>query len=438
MKKINPINLYLVEKKDKFFINIEKSEKFLSTPSGKVITNDNRDLIEIIIYELQKYIELEINEKNSIVGEPIEKVSIYGLISTQLDYWEDNSKTFPLEEMKRKIKIDPLTNLSPGPEQVDQIYQWREIVKFIENKNFNFHKLQYFGEEEQQSNLAKEILDDFNNAESFQKAIFIQLTHIFNSIISSWIFVFGELSANQFATIFTETASFQTSLDYAPIDEELDKEGKKLDGTFPIEMFGKGSNEDEVEDIKLKQKRKLELFREIEEISEICFKFKKVNEDFLGKLEKIINKGESKTLELKETFTLDVKKQTREKYLEYSVLKTIAGFLNSDGGMLLIGVRDDTTIIGIENEIQKLFKNKDKFLLHLSNKIKSSFGEKVFPLINSSFKKIKDKNILQIECRSSEKPIWMNEKEFFVRTDPATEKLEGPNLVEYIKTRFKE
>ena len=55
-----------------------------------------------------------------------------------------------------------------------------------------------------------------------------------------------------------------------------------------------------------------------------------------------------------------------------------------------------------------------------------------------SFKKVKNKYILKIECQKSEKPIWMNEKEFFVRADPSTEKLEGPNLVEYIKTRFKE
>lgn len=76
-------------------------------------------------------------------------------------------------------------------------------------------------------------------------------------------------------------------------------------------------------------------------------------------VQKLIRHGESKVIEFKETLSLDVKKQTKEKYIETGALKTVAGFLNSDGGDSLIGVRDDGNILGLEEEIKKLHKALD-------------------------------------------------------------------------------
>ena len=78
----------------------------------------------------------------------------------------------------------------------------------------------------------------------------------------------------------------------------------------------------------------------------------------------LIPKGESKNLEFKETFSLDVKKGTKEKYIEKSALKTIGAFLNSEGGDLLIDINDEGDAIGLEGEISKFYKNDDKFLLN--------------------------------------------------------------------------
>ncbi|HQV93355.1 MAG TPA: hypothetical protein PLF41_02730, partial [Anaerolineales bacterium] len=48
----------------------------------------------------------------------------------------------------------------------------------------------------------------------------------------------------------------------------------------------------------------------------------------------LIREGESKRTELKETLSLDVKKRTKEKYIETSALKTVVAFLNTEGGIL--------------------------------------------------------------------------------------------------------
>jgi len=44
--------------------------------------------------------------------------------------------------------------------------------------------------------------------------------------------------------------------------------------------------------------------------------------------------------------------------------------------------------------------------------------------------------VLYVNCGKSEKPCYLDGKDFYVRTNPATDKLEGPKLVNYIKNHF--
>jgi predicted HTH transcriptional regulator len=154
------------------------------------------------------------------------------------------------------------------------------------------------------------------------------------------------------------------------------------------------------------------------------------------KILSLVRKGESKTVEFKETLSLDVKKKTKEKYIEKPVLKTIVGFLNTDGGILLVGISNDGVIHGLQDEISRFHKNLDKFLLHFKNLIKDQIGEEFYPDINYRIVDVSDKNVLFIECNASSKPCFLDGKEFYVRTNPATDLLEGPKLIEYISRRF--
>jgi len=44
--------------------------------------------------------------------------------------------------------------------------------------------------------------------------------------------------------------------------------------------------------------------------------------------------------------------------LKFSVIKTVAAFLNSDGGTLLIGVDDERNVVGLQGDYG-LFKKAD-------------------------------------------------------------------------------
>lgn len=154
------------------------------------------------------------------------------------------------------------------------------------------------------------------------------------------------------------------------------------------------------------------------------------------KIRNLVRQGESREIEFKETFSLDVKKKTKEKYIELSSLKTIVAFLNTEGGTLLIGVKDDGGIVGIDNEIKQLYKNTDKFLLNFKNKIKTHIGEEFYPFIDYKTVIVDNVNILMVKCQKSQTPCYLDRSEFYVRTNPATDKLEGPKLVEYVKNHF--
>jgi hypothetical protein len=152
----------------------------------------------------------------------------------------------------------------------------------------------------------------------------------------------------------------------------------------------------------------------------------------------LIRTGESRTLEFKQTLSLDVKKGTKEAYIEKMVLKTIAAFMNSQGGTLLIGVADDGHVAGLRTEMYTFFKgSRDELLKHFKNILRRSIGEIFYPLIDYDTVEVNGEQVLRIDCRPSDKECFLDSREFYVRTNPATDQLEGQKMIEYIRQRFK-
>ena len=84
-------------------------------------------------------------------------------------------------------------------------------------------------------------------------------------------------------------------------------------------------------------------------------------------------------------------------YVEESVLKTIAAFLNTSGGdSISVGVNDDKEIMGLDKDYQT-FKEKDQdrdgFNKHLDNLIGKTFTNSIYPLLNI---KIYEKMVLTL------------------------------------------
>lgn len=161
----------------------------------------------------------------------------------------------------------------------------------------------------------------------------------------------------------------------------------------------------------------------------------------LGKLSEedqllsLIRGGESGTLEFKQTFTKDVETgiKEKEKNIRKSSLKNVVGFLNSNGGTLIIGVKDDRTIVGIEADY---FENDDKYLLNFKNQIKEKIGERSYIYLKWRIVSVQGKKVLVVECESASEPFFLEDKEFYVRTNPSVDRLEGSKLASYWQQRF--
>jgi len=169
----------------------------------------------------------------------------------------------------------------------------------------------------------------------------------------------------------------------------------------------------------------------------------------------LIRDGESRLVEFKASFSLpinaDESKQTEEarnskpeidakqlrERLETSSLKTIVAFLNSDGGDLLIGVKDDRSINGLNDEIKQLRgSSHDKFLLYFVTKVKERIGAGWLPYIKHSLIEADGKVLLRVHCEPSQDPAYLDRETFYIRTNPATEPLKGPDVNDYIRRRF--
>ena len=71
-----------------------------------------------------------------------------------------------------------------------------------------------------------------------------------------------------------------------------------------------------------------------------------LNEDNLLKL---IKNGETSTIEFKQTFQVDAKKQKKLECLRDATVKAIASFMNTKGGILFIGIDDSKKNYRLEN-----------------------------------------------------------------------------------------
>jgi hypothetical protein len=61
---------------------------------------------------------------------------------------------------------------------------------------------------------------------------------------------------------------------------------------------------------------------------------------------------------------------------------------------------------------------------------------RVHPYISYEIVSVNGINIFYVACKQSTEPCYLNGQDFYVRTNPATDKLEGPKLVSYVQNHF--
>jgi CheY-like chemotaxis protein len=154
-----------------------------------------------------------------------------------------------------------------------------------------------------------------------------------------------------------------------------------------------------------------------------------------GRVKAFIKLGESNRVEFKSTLRWNLKTDRAEKVIDKAWLKSVAGLLNSDGGVLLVGVADNGEIIGIEADN---FDNEDKYLLHVNNRIQQHIGLEHAGFIRYQLVPVDNKKVLLVECQPSPSPVFLKiskEEEFYIRVGPGSRRLSTSEVVAYVTNR---
>jgi hypothetical protein len=159
----------------------------------------------------------------------------------------------------------------------------------------------------------------------------------------------------------------------------------------------------------------------------------------------LIAAGESAAVEFKASVRWDVRENRLNEPLKYSVIKTVAAFLNSTGGTLLIGVDDDRKTVGLKGDYSQFKKSdsRDAFENWLTTQLIDQFGKPASRLYSVSFHEMAGEDVCRIEVQPSPSPVFVDEKggkpaQLYIRTGNASRPLDTREIIEYSRHRWPE
>jgi hypothetical protein len=136
---------------------------------------------------------------------------------------------------------------------------------------------------------------------------------------------------------------------------------------------------------------------------------------------------------------------------KFIIARSIAGFLNTDGGDLIIGIQEDKIhntvgIVGIGDDYRKLHENdrnpdgyRRMIVDSIIRKYLSEIFDTVSKFIHISFPYVSGMTVCHMHITPADKPVFVdieNEELFFIRVDASTRAITGKALTQYILTRF--
>lgn len=154
----------------------------------------------------------------------------------------------------------------------------------------------------------------------------------------------------------------------------------------------------------------------------------------------LISGGESELVEFKIGACRDPMSGTQDNKMREKIIRVVASFMNTvEGGTVLIGIQDDGTIIGINDEYAVANKNKpnwDGYVLFLADVINNNLSiENPFQYYKITKHIIEGKDICKMLVDPTPGPVYFGKK-LFVKTGNQTLERQGPDLIAFFKQRW--
>jgi serine/threonine protein kinase len=139
--------------------------------------------------------------------------------------------------------------------------------------------------------------------------------------------------------------------------------------------------------------------------------------------------------EASEELTGDDRK-ARERDLEKAVTKTIAAFLNTDGGTLVIGRDDAGNIVGIELDFPRCGGSRDGWRRTFDQVVTRDLGPEVMNWIDVHLDHFEGRAIAVVRCKPRDEPTWFRDEVLFVRRTASTTELSPKQTLTWCRERF--
>lgn len=157
-------------------------------------------------------------------------------------------------------------------------------------------------------------------------------------------------------------------------------------------------------------------------------------------ISRILSEEEHEKLEFKSSLRFDHKLGSVNRELERSAMKTIAAFLNTKGGYLVLGINNEREPIGLEKDYQTLHrKDRDGFENHFTQLYNTMIGPELRHLVNLTFQQFRGHEICIIQAARSPRPVYMkfdDAEYFYVRTGNVTTPLKLSEVEQYSRSRW--
>jgi chaperone required for assembly of F1-ATPase len=376
----------------------------LETPGGRPVGHPSSRLLEHILREIAAHQSVDPG-----------RLGPYSFYSTQMDFVEHGQDAI-LNDFENILRQDPLLHRGAGPEQVDQLHYWYFVVNFLSEGDCKLPVVPSEGgfyteaHRENFERVSAYVLATYSALPAESRTLIINLSSIHGAgILLPLMLITGRCSGEEYGEALLGAQFVHPSLSWWGIgDPDWDAFKENL------------------------QAIKQDAYTALEYAAHYY-------DESQNRIRALIKSGESTSMEFKATLRHNLESNTKDSAIEHSALKTICGFLNTDGGTLLIGVSDTGSIVGIEADG---FGNRDRFALHFTQIVRQRLGQGSLADIRNTFETLEGHDVFEIRVSRASQPIFLrfgkSEDEFFVRTGPQTVKLEVREALEYARRRFGE
>ena len=157
----------------------------------------------------------------------------------------------------------------------------------------------------------------------------------------------------------------------------------------------------------------------------------------------LVAAGESHNLEFKQTARWNVHTGQRDPKIELVIAKTVAAFLNADGGTLLVGVADDGSTPGLRNDLGLMKEpDLDRYELWLGDHLERCLGKPPLRNVRVTFEMVNRNQVCRIDVNPSPEPVFLDEPggnreaDMYVRMGNSTRKLLTDEALEYVRQHW--